>query len=164
MDLSERWRIACQVLGYVAVFATSGVGFYFAFKSKGRWIRGLLLACSGLLFIGTGLALWLDMTLFSPSRMRGPGIPSPDGSHIVVVYWDLSGAIGFDHVNVLIRRKYSPFAGEVFRGISQSPPGDPIVLWIDNHHLLVSYQDQGQTSKCEPQADQVAGIDVLCRE
>jgi hypothetical protein len=164
MDSSERWRIACQMFAYAALFAISGVGFYLAFKARVRWIPGLLLACSSLLLIGTGLALWLDMALFSPSRMRGPAIPSPDGSHVVVVYWDLSGAIGFDHVNVLIRRKYSPFAVEVFRGISQSPPSDPIVLWTDDHHLLVSYQDRGKTSKCEPQANQVAGIDVLCRE
>ncbi len=164
MDLSERWRITCQVLGYFAVFALAAVGLYFASRSKNRWKMTLILTCSSLLLIGTGLALWLDMTIFLPGRMRGPAIPSPDGSHVAVVYWDLSGAIGFDHVNLLIRRRYSPFAVEVFRGISQSPPSDPTVFWTDDRHLLVSYQDQGKTSKCESPAGQITGIEVLCRK
>ncbi len=164
MDLSELWGITCQVLGYVAVFAVAGSGFYFAFRSRARWKTALIFTCSSLLLIGTCLALSLDMTIFLPSKMRGPAIPSPDGSHVAVVYWDLSGAIGFDHVNVLIRRKYSPFTVEVFRGISESPPSDPTVLWTDSRHLLISYQDRGKTSKCEPRGGSVAGIDVLCRE
>ena len=164
MDVSESWRIVCLTLGYVAVFAASGVGFYFAYR-LGRRSKGFLLfASSSLVAIGSGLALWFDITFVEGCRMRGPAILSPDQTHVAVVYWVMSGAIGFDHVHVSIRNKHSPFATEVFSGIAQSPPGDPKVLWKDDHHLLISYWDQGKTTKCEQQALQVADIELLCQQ
>lgn len=164
MDLSERWMIACKWIEYIAVFALSGVGFYFVYRLQQRWKKVLIFICSSLLLIGTGIALWFDITFVWGARMRGPAISSPDHTHVAVVYWVMSGAIGFDHVYVSIRSRYSPFTTEVYRGIAQSPPGDPKVLWKDNHHLLISYWDQGKTTKCEPEVHQVAEVEVLCRE
>ena len=125
MDLSERWRLACQVLGYIAVLGLAVGGFYFVYKVKRGWRAVILFGATSLLLSGTGLALWFDVTFVRTSRMRGPVIPSPDGTHVAVVYWDLSGAVGVDHVNVLVRKEHSPFATEVFRGMAQAPPDEP---------------------------------------
>jgi hypothetical protein len=164
MDLSERWRLVCHALAYIAVFAMAGAGFFFAYKMQRRWKKGLLFSGNSVLLVVGGVALWLDMTVIETSRMRGPSIVSPDGTHVAVVYWDLSGAVGTDHVNVLIRRKNSPFATAVFRDEAQAPPDDPKVSWTDDHHLLISYWSDGTTSPCEPEANRVPGIELLCRE
>jgi hypothetical protein len=164
MDLSEHWRLACHALSYIAVFALCGAGFYFVYRVQRRWKAVLLFLGSSFLLVSTGVALWFDMTFIETSRMRGPSILSPDGTHVAVVYWDLSGAVGFDHVNVLIRNKHSSFATAVFRDKAQTPPDDPKVSWTDDHHLLISYWGGGKTSHCKPEANRVAGIELLCQE
>jgi hypothetical protein len=164
MDVSESWRLACLSLEYALAFGLSGAGFYFALRLGRRWRKFLLFACSSLLLIGSGLALWFDITFVEGSRMRGPAVLSPDGSHVAVVYWVMSGAVGFDHVYVSIRSKHSPLTTEVFRGIAQVPPDDPKVIWKDAHHLLISYWEKAEITKCEPQTHQVPGVEVLCQE
>ena len=145
MDVSETWRIVGVGLAYVCAFVLSGSGFYFSFRLSRRWKGLLLFACSVVLVIGSGLALWFDAVFVETSRMRGPAIPSPDRSHVAVVYWVMSGAVGPDHVYVSIRNKYSPFATEVFKGTAQNPPHDPEVFWKDDHHLLISYWNRGKS-------------------
>jgi hypothetical protein len=164
MDVSERLRIVCLALEYIAAFSLSGVGFYFASRLRRRWKRFLLFACSSLFVIASGLVLWFDIAFVEGSRMCGPAILSPNEIHVAVVYWVMSGAIGSDHVHVSIRKKDSLFLTEVFSGMAQNPPDDPKILWKDDHHLLISYWDRGETTKCEPQTVQIAGIEVLCQE
>ena len=164
MDVSESWRLILLGFEYVFAFGLAGTGFYFAMRRDRRWKRFFLFACSSLVLIGSGSALWFDMTFIEGSRMRGPAVLSPDRSHVAVVYWVMSGAVGFDHVYVSIRNKHSPFATEVFRGMAQTPPEDPKVIWKDAHHLLITYWERGEIAECAPQAHQVPDVEVLCQE
>lgn len=164
MDLSEQWRMLLNVSGYALFFGICGSCFYHAYRVQRRWIR-VFSAAVGIVLVGIcGLALWFDLTFVSGTRMRGPAIPSPDGRHVAVVYWIVSGAIGFDHVHVAIRSRYSPFPSEVFSGFAQDPPNDPTVSWKDDHYLLISYSEKGTTKPCEPASKAKENIRVMCQE
>jgi hypothetical protein len=162
MDLSEQWTIAWQVSGYVLFFAICGLSFYLASRVRRVWLRTAA-AAIGVILLGIGgLALWFDFTFVRGSRMRGPAISSPDGKHVAVVYWIMAGAVGFDHVHVVVRSRYSPFTKEVFAGLAQDPPNDPAVSWRDASHILVSYSEAGSTEPCGN--EKVDNIEVQCRE
>ena len=164
MDLSELGRILLNVSGYALFFAICGSCFFFAYRVHRRWLR-VVSAAVGIVLVGIGgLALWFDLTFVSGTRMRGPAIPSPDGRHVAVVYWITSGAIGFDHVHVAVRPRYSPFTSEVFSGFAQDPPNDPAVSWKDDNYLLISYSEKGTTKLCEPALKVTENIRVMCQE
>jgi hypothetical protein len=164
MDLSGQWRVLAQVSGYVPLFAICGFCFYLTYRLQRRWLR-IVVAAVGSLLVGMGaFALGFDFTFVSSFRMRGPSIPSPDGRHVAVVYWITPGALGFDHVHVEVRSRYSPFTTEVFTGLAQAPPNDPIVRWRDPSHLLISYSEKGTTKPCEPKASRIETIEVMCQE
>jgi hypothetical protein len=81
-----------------------------------------------------------------------------------VVYWIMAGAIGFDHVHVVVRIRYSPFTTEVFTGLAQAPPNDPTVSWKDDGHLFISYPEKGTIRPCEPGANRTKDVEVMCQE
>ena len=164
LDLSEWWRTLWQVSGYVLFFAICGFCFYLTYRLQRRWLR-VGMAALGILLAGIGgLALWFDLTFVCGSRMRGPAIPSPDGRHVAVVYWIMSGAVGFDHVHVAVRSRYSPLTTEVFAGLAQDPPNDPTVTWTDGSHLQISYSEKGTAKPCDPGTNRVRTIEVMCQE
>jgi hypothetical protein len=120
MDLSEQWRIVWEISGYVLFFAICGFVFYLTRRVRRWWLR-IVATATGILLLGIGgLALWFDMVFVSGSRMRGPAISSPDGKHVAVVYWVMVGAVGFDHVHVVVRSRLSPFTTEVFTGLPKA--------------------------------------------
>lgn len=164
MDLSEQWRLLCEIGGDVLFFAICGFVFYLVHRVPRQWLR-IVLAAVGILLIGIGgLAIWFDLEFVAGSRMRGPAIPSPDGKHVAVVYWIMAGAVGFDHVHVVVRSRHSPFTAEVYTGMAQNPPDDPTVSWQDNHRLLISYSEKGDTKPCETGSKSALNIEVLCQE
>jgi hypothetical protein len=164
MDLSEQLRILWQVSGYVLFFAICGFCFYLSHRTQRPWLR-VVVAGVGIVLVGIGgLALWFDLVFVSSTRMRGPAISSPDGKHVAVVYWVMVGAVGFDHVHVVVRSRLNPFTTEVFTGLAQDPPNDPTVSWTDNGHLLISYSEKGTTRACEAGAKRAANIEVMCQE
>ena len=164
MDLSEQWRIIWNASGYVLFFAICSSCFYATYRVQRQWLR-VRSAAVGIILVGIGgLALWFDLTFVSGTRMRGPAIPSPDGRHVAVVYWIMVGAVGFDHVHVAVRSRYSPFTSEVFSGFAQDPPNDPTVSWKDDNHLLISYSENGTTKPCEPVSKEAENVHVMCQE
>jgi hypothetical protein len=164
MDLSEQWRIVCQIGGYVLFFAICASCFYLTYRVQRRWLR-VLAAGAGILLLGIGgLALWFDLTFVSGTRMRGPALPSPDGKHVAVVYWIMVGAVGSDHVHVVVRSRFSPFTKEVFAGLAQNPPDDPAVSWKDKANLLISYSEEGAVKPCGKGSKAVEDIEVSCQE
>lgn len=164
MDLSEQWRLLCEIGGYVIFFAICGFVFYLVYRVRRQWLR-IVLAATGLLLIGAGgLALWFDVVFVNGTRLRGPAVPSPDGKHVAVVYWIMAGAVGFDHVYVAVRSRHSPFTREVFSGFAQNPPYDPTVSWQDNRRLLISYSEQGATKPCKANSNNADDVEVFCQE
>jgi len=164
MDLSEEWRIAIKGLEYVVAFGMVGGGFYLAYRLRRRWMRFLIFGSSTFVAVVVGLALWFDLSFVEGSRMRGPILLSPDGRHVAVVYWVMSGAVGTDQVHVSVRTRHDPFATEVFAGMAQSPPNDPDIRWTDDHHLLISYWKQGKVTECQPEGFTNDGVAVMCQE
>jgi hypothetical protein len=164
LDISEVLPIVGEVIVYIVAFTVSISGFYFALRVRKRWLRYSTIPLSAFLFAATSLSLWFDLYFIAGTTMHRPAIYSPDGKHVAVVNWIMSGAIGFDHVHVSVRSRYSPFAEEVFTGIAQAPPGDPEVTWTDSHHLLVSYWAKGPIRRCAPPPAQPRDIEVLCQE
>jgi hypothetical protein len=164
MDLSEQWRLLSGIGGYVLFVAICGFVFYRAYRVRRQWLR-IALGAAGILLIGIGgLAIWFDLEFVAGSRMRGPAIPSPDGKHVAVMYWIMAGAVGFDHVHVLLRSHHSPFTTEVYTGLAYNPPDDPTVSWQDNRRLLISYWQKGDTKACVTGSKKADDIEVLCQE
>ena len=164
MDLSEQWGLFREIGGYVLFFTICGFVFYLVYRVRRQWLR-IVLAAAGLLLIGIGgLAVWFDVVFVNGTRMRGPAVPSPDGRHVAVVYWIMAGAIGFDHVHVVVRSRQSPFTTEVFTGYAQNPPFDPTVSWQDNRRLLISYSEKGTTQRCQTNSKNAGDFEVLCQE
>lgn len=164
MDLSEQWRILWHVSSYVLFFAVCVSCFYLTNRIRRGSFR-ILVAAMGAILLGIGVfSLWFDLAFVRGTRMRGPAIPSPDGKHIALVYWIMVGAVGFDHVHVVVRSRYSPFTEEVFTGLAQAPPNDPTVSWKDSKHLLVSYSENGTTKPCTEGSNHVDDIEVQCQE
>jgi hypothetical protein len=164
MDLSEQWRICLEILGYVLFFAICGFVFFLTRRVRRWWLR-IVVTAAGILLLGIGgLSLWFDIVFVSGSRMRGPAMSSPDRKHVAVVYWVMAGAVGFDHVHVVVRSRPSPFTTEVFTGLAQDPPNDPTVSWTDNDHLLISYSEKGTTRPCDAGAKRAANTEVMCQE
>jgi hypothetical protein len=164
MDISELLDVILQALCYLAGFGLLLAALYFAYRSHRSWLRIVLSVCCIFRIAIIGLALWFDFYLLAGSTMRHAPIYSPDRKHVVLVSWTLSGAIGFDHVHVRLRSRYSPFAKEVFTGMAQSPPDDPEVVWTDDHHILISYWKDGVIKRCDGSSQNTLGVDVMCRE
>jgi hypothetical protein len=158
MDISEIW----DNLPYVVAPAIALTLGLMAFRMKRRWVRFSAFAVSLVLFLLAGLTLALQAYVLINSTARRPNVISPDGKHVAVTRWLLSGAIGCDHAYVSIRSRFSPIAKGV--DFECAPPAEPRVQWLDDHHLLITYWEMGEVAACSPGPDRIKGIQVLCRE
>ena len=159
-DISEVWN-SC---GYLVAPAIASVLLCASLKIHRRWLRIASSGISVLLLLVSGIVLFMGAYFDISDTMRIPNLISPDGKHVAVVTWTLVGAVGFDHVHVKVRHRYSPFAKEVETGLAQQPPEDPVVRWIDSKSLLISYWKNGQISPCDLNRRTVEGITILCQQ
>jgi len=94
-------------------------------------------------------------------------LPSPDGWHVAVLSFSLSGVFDSDFATVSVRHWWSPFARRVYRGPGQwdfknREPRSPIVRWLDNKHLSIDLAP-GFTHGCLEEWVQPGGdVEVQC--
>ena len=162
MDISEVWF----PLGLLSVPACAWIVCAVAKRIKKGWLRRPIRTMSSAVGV-ISASIGLVLLLVEAGCTEHVSIQSPDGYHLAVFRYAMQGALGDDYANVSVRRRWNPFAEQVYWGIGSwdfknNKPSFPEVRWLDASHLLIRYHDRGEPDGRSVCGSQPGGVEVVC--
>jgi hypothetical protein len=163
-----------QVVGFSKFLLTVAVSWAIlriARPIRHRWLRISIRTIVSLLFVCSVILVFFLLIVQAGCTKSAPPIYAPDGRHVAILHYALQGALGDDYAIVDLRRRWTPWAENVYRGLGawdfkHERASEPEVRWIDSSHLLIRFVDdrignegRGGRATCLSQA---GAVQIVC--